>query len=174
MFKSIKTLLLATNLDENCMPAFELAASIATRYQATLVILHVFEKVPDYIIVRLKSLLGDKQWDELIQQEAVNFSNAQEALVAKKSSSKIIKDALSQFCTNAGIDDANCNYHSREIVVTDGELVPEIINQSQHYEADLIVLGARKGFLHDNRIGQNIKSVMRKSHIPVIVVPPNE
>ena len=167
----MKTILFATNLAENCRPAFELAASMATRYQATLVLLHVLEKMPEYIPGRLKGLLGEKEWDEMAGRHA---NNAREALIAKKSSSKLIKDALDQFCVNAGIDDASCGYHSREIVVADGEIIEEIIDQAKNYDADLIVLGSRDGFLTDNRIGQTIKSVMRKAHVPVMVVPPHE
>lgn len=171
MFKPMETILFATNLSENCRAAFELAASMATRYQATLVLLHVLEKMPDYITGRLKGLLGEKQWAEMSQRHA---NNAREALIAKKSSSKLIKEALDQFCANAGIDDASCGYHSREIVVADGDLVEEIINQTNNYKANLIVMGSREGFLSDNRIGSTIKSIMRKAHVPVMVVPPHE
>ncbi len=171
MLKPMKTILFATNLSENCKAGFEFAASMATRYQATLILLHVLEKMPDYITGRLKGLLGEKQWAEMAQRHA---DNAREALIAKKSSSKLVREALNQFCINAGIDDSSCGYHSREIVVVNGEIIEEIINQTNKYNADLIVLGSRDGFLSDNRIGQTIKSVMRKAHIPVLVVPPHE
>ena len=169
MFKPIKSILFATNLSENCRPAFEAAASMATRYQATLILLHVIEKMPEYVEGRLRGLLGIEQWKEIVSGHA---NNARQALIGKKSSSKLIQEALERFCIDAGIDDASCGYHSREIVVADGEIVEEIIAQSKAYEADLIVLGARDGFLSDNRIGQTIKSILRNSKIPVMVVPP--
>ena len=71
------------------------------------------------------------------------------------------------------LDDATCGYHSREIVVSDGEIVEEVIAQSKKFKADLVVLGTRDGFLTDNRIGQTIKSIIRNSKIPVMVVPPH-
>ncbi len=170
MFKPIQSILFATNLSENCRSAFDFAASMATRYQATLVLLHVIEKIPEYVEGRLKGLLGEKQWQEISQSHA---DNARQALIGKKSSSKLIRDALDRFCVDAGIDDAACGYHSREIVVADGEIVEEVIEQSKKYNADLIVMGTRDGFLSDNRIGQTIKSVLRNSKIPVMVVPPH-
>jgi len=170
MFKPIQTILFATNLSENCTAAFDFAASMATRYQATLVLLHVIEKMPEYVEGRLKGLLGEMQWKEMSQSHAVN---ARQTLIGKKSSSKLIREALDRFCIDAGIDDASCGYHSREIVVTDGEIVEEVIEQSKKYKADLIVMGTRDGFLSDNRIGQTIKSVLRNSKIPVMVVPPH-
>ncbi len=170
MFKPIRSILFATNLSENCRAAFDFAVSMATRYQATLVLLHVIEKMPEYVEGRLRGLLGEKQWKEMSQSHA---DNARQALIGKKSSSKLIREALDRFCVDAGIDDASCGYHSREIVIADGEIVEEIIEQSKKYKADLIVLGTRDGFLSDNRIGQTIKAIMRNSKIPVMVVPPH-
>jgi len=170
MLKSTQTILFATNLSENCRAAFDFAVSMATRYQATLVLLHVIEKMPEYVEGRLKGLLGEAQWKELSQSHA---DNARQTLIGKKSSSKLIREALDRFCIDAGIDDASCGYHSREIVVTDGEIVEEVIEHSKKYKADLIVMGTRDGFLSDNRIGQTIKSVLRNSKIPVMVVPPH-
>lgn len=165
---SFKTILFATNLEENCKPAFELAVSMASRYKANLVLLHVLEQMPDYLTARLKDFMGEKQWNKIIEQNA-NF--AREVLIGKRSSIKLIKEALGQFCIDAGIDDALSGYHSREIVVADGEIVEEIIAQAKNYHADLIIMGDRKGFLSDNRIGHCIKSVMRQCHLPVMVVP---
>lgn len=170
MFKPIRSILFATNLSENCRAAFDFAVSMATRYQATLVLLHVIEKMPEYVEGRLRGLLGEKQWKEMSQSHA---DNARQALIGKKSSSKLIREALDRFCVDAGIDDASCGYHSREIVIADGEIVEEVIEQSKKYKADLIVLGTRDGFLSDNRIGQTIKAIMRNSKIPVMVVPPH-
>jgi nucleotide-binding universal stress UspA family protein len=170
MFKPIQSILFATNLSENCLAAFDFAASMATRYQATLVLLHVVEKMPEYIEGRLKGLLGEKEWAELSRSHA---DNARQALIGKKSSNRLIQEALEKFCVEAGIDDASCGYHSREIVIADGEIVEEVINQADHYKADLIVLGTRDGFLSDNRIGQTIKSILRNSKVPVMVVPPH-
>ena len=58
-------------------------------------------------------------------------------------------------------------------MVADGDIIEEVIRQSQQYKADLIILGARAGFLSDNRIGQTIKSILRSAKIPVMVVPPH-
>lgn len=171
MIKPVKNILFATNLTEECIAAFDYAAAIAIRFQATLVLLHVLEKMPDYIESRLKGMLGEKQWQETIASQA---SGAREQLIGKKSSNTMIQAALAQFCSEAGIDDNACGYHSREIVVTDGEVVDDIIQSAQDYKCDLIVLGVKEGFLSHNAIGPTIKSVMRQARIPVMVVPPVE
>ncbi len=169
MIRPVKNILFATNLSPNCMAAFDFAAGIATRFQATLVLLHVVEKMPDYIESRLVGLLGEKQWQETVESRV---SGAREQLIGKKSSDKLIQAALAQFCSDAGIDDDACGYHSREIVVTDGEVIQDIVQTSKDYNCDLIVMGAKQGFLSHNSIGSTIKDVMRQSLIPVMMVPP--
>ena len=158
MFKQVKAILFATNLSESCRQAFDFAAAMATRFEATIILLHVMEKMPDYVEGRLRGLLGQKQWDEM---QSSHERNAQEALIGKKSSNRMVREALTQFCSQVGIDDASCGYHSREIVVTDGDVVEDIVKTSKNYNCDLIILGAREGFLSKNSIGTTIKSVMR-------------
>jgi nucleotide-binding universal stress UspA family protein len=161
--------LFATSLSADCMAAFDMAAGIATRFQATLVLLHVVEKMPDYIESRLVGLLGEKQWKETI---ASRISGAREQLIGKKSSNKMIQVALEQFCNDAGIDNDACGYHSREIVVTDGEVIQDILKTAKDFDCDLIIMGAKHGFLSHNSIGTIIKDVMRQSKIAVMMVPP--
>jgi nucleotide-binding universal stress UspA family protein len=168
--KPLTSILFATNLTENCRPAFDFAASLATRYQATLVLLHVLEKIPDSVEVRLRGMLGDEKWNEYT---AAHEKTARETLISKKSDNKMIREALEQFCAEAGIDDAACGYHSREIVLTDGEVVDDIITQAQNYNCDLIVMGAHQGFITGTSVGATIKHVLHGSKKPVLVVPPN-
>lgn len=170
MFKPISSILFATNLTENCKPAFDYAASLATRYQATLVLLHVIEKMPDYVEGRLRGMLGEKQWSEMAKTHA---DNARQSLIGKKSESRLIREALEKFCIDAGIDDNTCGYNSREIVVTDGEIVEEIIQNAEKFDCNTIILGARQGYIKKGTtIGAHIKGVLRLSKIPVTIVPP--
>lgn len=170
MFKSIKSILFATDLSENCRPAFEFAASIATRYQATLVLLHVLEKkMPDYVEGRLKGLLGEAQWRQI---NAEHEKSARDFLIAKRPNNKLIQSALEQFCSEAGIDDDACGYHSREIVIREGDLVDEIFDQAQKYGCDLLVVGAHKGFISGTAIGATLKNIVRQAKMPVMIVPP--
>jgi nucleotide-binding universal stress UspA family protein len=168
--KPLTSILFATNLTENCRPAFDFAASMATRYQATLVLLHVLEKIPDYVESRLRGMLGEEKWKEYVDSHE---KTARDALIGKKSESRMIRQALEQFCAEAGIDDDSCGYHSREIVLTDGEVVEDIVTNAKEYNCDLIVMGAHQGFITGTSIGSTIKNVLRESKRPVLVVPPN-
>jgi nucleotide-binding universal stress UspA family protein len=168
MMNPLKTILFATNLSKSCRSAFEMAAALATQNQATLVLLHVIEKSPDYVEGRLKALMGEAQWNSMMDSLA---EDAQKTLIAKRSSNTMIKDALNHFCTLAGIGDDSCGYHSREIVVSSGDVVEDILYYSKTFNCDILVLGARKGMLSETAIGSTIKSVLRKSKKPVLVVP---
>ncbi len=169
MIKPIQSILFATNLNKTCLPALEMAAVMATRHQATLVLMHVVEQMPEYIETRLKGLFGEQEYEDMVQKKS---NTARAALIGKISASGLVREALEQFCANAGIDDDACDYQAREIVVTGGNLVEEIIATSKKYNCGFIVMGAREGFLTDNSIGHTIKSVMRRSKIPVMMVPP--
>ena len=168
MMKPLKTIFFATNLSNSCTRAFELAAGLATRDQATLVLLHVVKKTPDYVEGRLKALLGEKDWNKMANSLA---EDAQRALIAKKTSNSIIRDALNRYCDMAGIEDSSCDYRSREIVVSNGDVVEDILYYAKTFNSDVIILGARKGMLSETAIGGTIKSVLKKSKKPVLVVP---
>lgn len=167
-FKRIKTILLATDLSEDCRTAFELSAALATSLQGTLVFLHVIEGEGEYMMNRIKTLIGDEQWHELQQR---HVEEAHDILIAKQSSNKIIQMALRDYCDFLGSRNKNCQYESKEIIITEGNLTEVIVEQAEKIEADVIVMGNRKGFIHDNSLGNTIKTVMRTTKIPVLVAP---
>lgn len=169
MFESIKTILFATNLSETCKQAFDFAAVLATRFQATIVLLHVLEKVPKSAEGQLKAMLGDDRWKQIVASQE---KDARQVLIGKRSSAALIKQVLSEFCTEAGIGDPARGCISREIVISEGEVIDNVIDNAEKYHCDLIILGTREGFLSHNSIGPTIKAIMRRSKIPVLVVPP--
>lgn len=170
MFKPIKSLLFATNLSENCRPALNASITMAAQYRATLVLLHVIDRdVPAQIEEHFKAALGEEKW-EAIKKE--HEQDAREALIGKMSSDKIGEKVMRQYCSEAGIDPASCEFNWREVVVVDNNIAGAIIGQSREHGCDMIVLGARKGFLGGNTVGSTIKGVLRKAGVPVLVVPP--
>ena len=169
MLKNVKTILFATNLATNSVPAFETAVTLALTFRAKIVILHVMEKLPDYIEGRLAGLLGENQWNQMMHAYQ---AEVRQKLIGKRSSSKLIRRALEHFCTEAGIDETSGGYQSREIVVAEsGDVGERIIENATAQECDLIVLGAHEGVFTKQSLGPTVKSVLKKSRIPVLVVP---
>ncbi len=176
MNSPVSNILFTTNLSENCVPAFEFAASMAMQYKARMVMLHVIEDMPVYAEGRLSGLLGKKQWEEI---KKAHEMNAVMTLTAKKSSSSLIREALDHFCTlngfseEAGVaEESTPGRACRKVVVGHGDTVEEIISQAEKFDCDLIVMGAKEGnLLSKTSIGNTIKGVLRRTSIPALVVP---
>lgn len=168
MFKGIKTIMFTTNLSKNCVPAFDVAVMLALQFKAKLVLLHVLEKIPDYVEGRLEGLLGEEQWKEMMHSHE---NDIRQKLIGKRSSNALIQKALEHFCAEAGIDDDACGYQAREVVIDDGDVVESILANAKAHECDLIVMGAPETRLLKKSIGNTTKSVLRKSKVPVMVVP---
>ncbi len=169
MFKPIKSLLFSTNLSENCRPALEASIAMATQHQAELVLLHIIDRdVPGQVEEHFKTVLGEEKWEAL---KLEHEQDAHQALIGKMSSDKLTSRVMEQYCEEAGMDAATCNFPWRDVVVAGGDVAGTIIEQSIANNADLIVLGSRKGFLGGNSVGSTVKGVLRKSAIPVLVVP---
>ena len=169
MLKNVKNILFATNLTENAVPAFEAAVTLALAFKAKIVVLHVMEKVSGYVEGRLSGMLGEDQWK--LMMEAYQ-SEIRQKLIGKRSSSKLVRKALEHFCSQVGIDSTSSGYQSREIVVAEsGDIAERIIENAIEQECDLIILGAHEGLLTKQSLGVTVKSVLKKSRIPVLVVP---
>ncbi len=170
MLRGIKTVLFATDLTRNCVPAFDFATLLALQFHAKIILLHVMEKIPDYVEGRLAGLLGEESWKEMMQAYE---KEARQRLIGKRSSSKLILKALEQYCAQAGIDEASCGYQSREVVVADGNIVESIIENSKKHACDLIIIGGQEERILRKSIGATVKSLLSRSKIPVLVVPPD-
>ncbi len=84
-----------------------------------------------------------------------------------------MKDALNSFCNQSSINDEACNFKSREIIISDGDIEDEILRHSAENDCDLIVLGGHKNIFSKTSVGSTTKTVLKKAKIPVTVVPPN-
>jgi nucleotide-binding universal stress UspA family protein len=168
MIKPIRSILFATDLTPNCQPALDFTIAVATRFQATIYMLHVIEKLPEQLSGRLKGLLGTHQWENMVHSHEMN---AHKSLLGKQSASSSIREAINDFCKLEDIDDNSCDFKSSEIIISDGELVEEILNNAEKNECDLIVLGGHKNVFSRTALGGTAKGVLKKSKIAVTVVP---
>ncbi|MFH1155484.1 MAG: universal stress protein [Pseudomonadota bacterium] len=168
MFKGIKTILFPTDLSKNCIPAFDFATLLSLQFQSKIVFLHVKEKIPDYIEGRLEGLLGEDQWQGIIDS---HDNTIRQKLIGKRSSSKLIQMALEHLCEGNGSGDGACQ--SKEIVISDGDapVADIIIETLKAHDCDLIVMGANRGVLSKQSVSGTLKSVMKHSEVPVVVVP---
>ncbi|MCF8037361.1 MAG: universal stress protein [Desulfobacteraceae bacterium] len=169
MAAPVRSLLFATNLSAECVPALETAVSTAARYRADLVLLHVVDReVPTEIEEHFKGVLGEEKWAALKKEHE---QDARQALIGKMSPGQIGQKVLRQYCADAGIDAESCDFNWQEVVAADKNIAGAILGQAKRHGCDMIVLGAGKGFLGGNAVGSTIKGVLKKAQVPVLVVP---
>jgi nucleotide-binding universal stress UspA family protein len=168
MLKPIESILFATDLTTNCQQALDFTNAMATRFQATIYLLHVIEELPGNVDGRLKDLLGRHKWEDLVNAQQANVHRS---LTGKTSVNKMVRDDIQNFCKLVGIDDANFNFKSREILISQGDVAENIIAHAEENNCDLIVMGAKKGLFSKTAVSSIVKSVLKDTKIPVTVVP---
>lgn len=166
MANEYKTILFTSDLSNTSRVAFKQAAMLAVKFDAKLILLHIMEGTPKNYEGYVSSLFGQDQWQQILKN---NREEAKHALVGKVTPKQMVRTMLSQFCKEDEKEDYVIpNY---EIVVKEGDIVEVILKQAAEFKCDLIVMGASKGLLSGISVGKNIKSVMKKSKVPVMVVP---
>ena len=169
MLKGIKTILFSSNLTETSRAAFANAAILATQLNAKIVLLHVIEKLPEPYEGRLAGLFGEEKWQAIVNQ---HYEEAQNALIGKISSRKLVRTALTEFCRESNIDNGQCGCIENEIVIKEGDVIETILEQATEHRCDMIIMGASKGLLSGTAVGHNIKTILKKAQVPTLVVPP--
>jgi nucleotide-binding universal stress UspA family protein len=168
MARQIGTILFTSNLSETSRIAFDHVAVLAAQLNAKIVLLHVIEKAPESYESRLKSLFGERKWNEILLSHK---EEAQHALIGKVSERQMARTALSQFRRDSDAGNVRDNAAVDQIIVIEGDVVTTILQQAEEHQCDLIVLGASKGLLSGTAVGHNIKSVLKKARIPTLVIP---
>jgi nucleotide-binding universal stress UspA family protein len=171
MLKPIQSILFATDLTANCQQALDFTIAVATRFKATIYMLHVIEKLPNNIDEKLKDLLGKHQWEDLVSSHE---ANARRSLLGKQSTNSRVREAVRNFCKEVGIEADACDFQSSEIIISDGEIAEEILAKAAENDCDLIVLGGHKNlFSASSNVGSTTRAVLKKAKIPVTIAPPS-
>jgi nucleotide-binding universal stress UspA family protein len=163
----IQKILFATDLSENARYAFAYAASLANRYGASLVILHVLAELPS-LDTSISYYIGKAEWESIKQKR---MRVAQEKLIGKKRSDLAIRDALNRFFEQAQVGTEDRNLLRDETIVERGDPARQILKYAEERKCDLIVMGRHgHGSLADAVMGSTTKYVLQRSKIPVLVV----
>jgi nucleotide-binding universal stress UspA family protein len=169
MSNEYKTILFTSNLSTASRVAFKQAAMLASQSGAKLILLHIMEGQPSGSYEGYVScLFGQDNWQKILKNNRVE---ARHALVGKVTPKQMVRTALSEFCKENKKKDENNVIPNHEIMVKDGDVVQVILDQAVEWQCDLIVMGASEGLLSGISVGKNIKAVLKKSKIPVLVVP---
>lgn len=172
MTTDIKSVLFATDLSEKARTMFRFAAGVAAQHRARLIILHVLQEAPRQSTVTrvITDLLGETRWRQIRDQEA---QRARDILIGKKSEAREIRSATAAFCDYMQDRHPAVKFVDDDIVAVQGPVEKTIIATAKENQCDLIVMGYhRHGGLIDAIAGNTVKGVLRRTRIPVLLVPP--
>ncbi len=174
MFPEINKILFASDITDTAKHAFDYAASLAYQYGASIVMLHVMEDFTPEMRDVVRGIIGEESYDE-IKQDGEN--SARDALINKSQQAVMSKDAFSRISKKAGerAGESGRSFVTEDIVITEGNIVSEIVNEAEKVDCDVIVMGFKKrSRLASALIPSTVKGVIRQSKIPVLVVPMQE
>jgi nucleotide-binding universal stress UspA family protein len=165
----IKKILFTTDLSSQTKHAFNYATGLAHQYGATLTILYVMEDIPVPQSTNLKAFIGSDRWKEL---EKSNVEHIQQVLIGKKREGAMIREALGDMVTATQRELTEKDLRSGEIVVTQGDPVDCISQEAEARQVDLIIMGYHpRGRIGEAIMGSVSRSVLRRSKVPVLLVP---
>lgn len=158
MLPSIRKILFATDLSDNCASALDYAVSMAETYHARLMVLHVLEPVTSNPYLQLKGFKSDEEWQALERDK-------QEKL------KQILQARLKDLCREINGRLSACRIPDDHILLEEGVPVEAILLVARKHQADLIVIGTHGyGIVKDALMGGTARRVLRRSTLPVLVV----
>ncbi len=159
---ALKTLLYATDLSENSAHAFRYALELADRLDADLHLLHALEPLSEEARMTMQLFIRDRKTRDEAMNRRVETART---MIAERQ--KMFWDEM------AGKSDA-LRARVREIEAVEGFAAEVILNRAGSLRADMIVMGSHRHGISHTFLGQVAKRVMRRSRVPVLVVPYTE
>lgn len=159
MIPSIHKILYSTDMSENSRRAFDYAVSLAERYDAEIVILHVIELLSSSTQLQVSSYIGSETWEKIQQEKEHNLFEE-------------TRGRLRAFCEqSSAAAKVGCPVDDN-ILVKKGIPMETILEVSKTIDADLIVMGTHGyGLVRDALMGGTVRHVLRRSLRPVLIVP---
>ncbi len=162
MLPKIKNILYATDMSENSRLAFEYAMGLAAQYEANITVLHVVEPVNPNTYMQISGVMGESDWG--------NLQVEYESSVVDQLDSR-----LRQFCLDMQHVAPEDMIGDDSVLIRKGTPVHEILDSASEKSADIIVMGTHGyGVVKDALMGGTARRVIRRSVIPVLIVPSSD
>lgn len=162
MLPNIKRILYATELSDSSREACLHALYLARETGAEIHMLHVTEKLSKETLIALETYLMNSEGRKVSKETRIQAAK------------QIFEARLEGLWEGATENVLALKERIVEIDVREGYPAEEILNKSKSQDFDLIVMGAHdKGVIH-TFLGGVAKSVLRRSRIPVLIVPAKE
>ena len=159
MLPIIKNILYATDLSKNSTFAFRYAVRLAGTLNAKITVLYVLPMIDSAMEVPIITQMGEERYYKLREEKS-------------KETIEKIRERLEKLGEVGQRDKRIQRDRVSSILVHEGDAVDEILKTADKLDSDLIVLGAHgKGILSHTFLGTVPDKVLRRSRIPVLVVP---
>ncbi|WP_299310654.1 universal stress protein [uncultured Halomonas sp.] len=162
MDKSIENILCCVGLRNDSHPVLEQAVKLALATGAKLHVLHAVKSLDDDVMNTLRVNIRDK--------------NTLQELIRKRldDAERKLDEKLENFFSSWGedSDDLAACVVSRK--VAEGYPAKVIVQQASKLSCDLIVMASNKRGFTASYAGKVTRGVIKRSPVPVIVVPPPE
>ncbi|MGI9492434.1 MAG: universal stress protein [Geminicoccaceae bacterium] len=156
---SVKNILYSTDLSHNSPIAFGYAAYLAKLTGADIHILHVLEPLSGDAVFALQVYVqSDKSRHEMLD---LRIERAQ----------KLLDEKQDAFWAGQSDEDKKVRAKIKSIKVCESYPAEEILKASREHDCDLIVMGSHERGINHTFLGSVAKSVLRRSHVPTLIVP---
>lgn len=169
MVSEIKRILFASDLSAGAKQAFGHALNAAVRYEASILIVHVAEKLAPGTEERVAAAFGEDLYGKLKHRKS---QGAHDILIDKKVEAVRAREEMERIYRQTIAEKPERSSVVEDIYVVEGDVASEILSIAQQKACDLIIMGMRRR----RRIAQafsggKIEKVLRRSDRPVLVVP---
>ena len=158
MIPEIEKILYPTDLSETSNFAFSYAASVANRYDASIIILHILKDVTHSSEELITNVLGENKWQEILGRN-------------KREIIEKIRLRLEDFCEQTRSELSGCPFLVEQILVKIGNPVDEIVQEAAKDVYDMVIMGARgHGAIAGTVMGSVSRRVVRRCKKPVLLI----
>jgi nucleotide-binding universal stress UspA family protein len=156
---AIKNLLYSTDLSENAPIAFGYAVYLARLTGADIHILHVLQRLSDDATFAIQVYIqNEKQRRDMLELRA-------------RHARKLLDERQEAFWAAQSDGDRKLRSQIKSVTVCESYPAEEILKISKQRGCDLIVMGSHERGVSHTFLGSVAKSVLRRSHIPTLIVP---
>jgi nucleotide-binding universal stress UspA family protein len=171
MVQPAKNILFISDLTTNMKLVFEQAVTLATCQETEIIVLHVMEEDPSSE-KRIRMAFGEQLYEDLKSEQKNSTRNI---LIGKNIDALKIRQAITGFFENVAPDQKSNQNNSliKKTLVAEGRsIIDEIISTITEENCDMIVMGCRQQGLLSEAMGDKlVRKVLKRSSVPVMVVP---
>lgn len=171
MVEPTKNILFASDLSVNMKQVFEHAVHLAICQNTNIIVLHVMEESQLHQ-TRIRMAFGEELYKNL---KSEHRNGARNILIGKNVDALRIRQAISGFFEETGQNQEPTENNSliSKILVAEGRsIADEIASTAKEEGCNLIVMGCKQQGMLADAMGNNVvRKVLKRSQVPVFVVP---